>query len=77
MLRLKFRVDKIKPSTNGNAIYLSPVYDVDPTSENGKFYAQTPGGTIILMTVYPAKTDLFVEGRDYYIDFTPAPASTG
>lgn len=55
-----------------STIKLSPVYDSNPESENGQFFAATPSGNIELATVNPAAASAFVIGKDYYIDFTAA-----
>jgi hypothetical protein len=47
----------------------SPVYGNSP--ENKEFFAATPSGEVKLGSV---KADLFVPGKEYYIDFTEAPA---
>ncbi len=39
------------------------------SEENKQFFASTPGGTIELSAV---RDDLFVPGKDYYLDFSPA-----
>lgn len=69
----KFKVISKSP-TNTTAleyrIAMQPVYDSDPNSENGKFFAATPGGSISLSVVNPAAAGQFVEGREYLVTFT-------
>lgn len=38
--------------------------------ENNLFYASTPTGTLTLGAV---RDDLFIPGKEYYLDFTEAP----
>lgn len=37
--------------------------------ENAKFFASTPSGNLKMAAV---RDDLFVPGKEYYLDFTPA-----
>lgn len=39
------------------------------SEENNKFFASTPGGSISMFAV---RDDLFVPGKEYYLDFSPA-----
>lgn len=55
-------------------VVLRPVCDVNPDSENGRFYAATPAGEMKLTTVNGKAAELFVPGREYYIDFSEAAA---
>ena len=77
-VRAKFRVHNVTPFTdqtgkpNGYKVSLSPVYDSDPSSENGKFYQATPWGEIILGTMNPAAAEQFTPGSMFYVDFTKA-----
>lgn len=52
------------------SVYLNPVYT--GSDENERFFRSTPGGQIILNIVNPAAFDRFVQGREYYVDFTEA-----
>lgn len=54
----------------GDQIYLSPVYS--GSEENEKFFAATPGGQIQLFTTNPDAAAQFVQGKEYFVDFTPA-----
>lgn len=55
----KFRVHNITPFNDaagvaqGYKVSMSPVYDSNPDSENGRFYQATPWGEIVLGTVNP------------------------
>lgn len=44
----------------------------DGSPENRSFFASTPGGTVELTTVNPKAAEQFIEGKEYYADFTPA-----
>lgn len=79
-VRAKFKVGSYSTSIQGQGenerevrtVHLNPVYDADKTSENGKFYAYTPGGHIELGTINPEAWNQFELGKEYYVDFTPA-----
>lgn len=85
MVRAKFRCDG-KNLTAGQVrdaegkyvpgliaeVVLRPVVDADAKSENGQFYAATPSGEVKLTTVNGKAAEVFVPGRAYYLDFTPA-----
>ena len=60
------------PGAHPCTVQLNPVYSDDKNSENGKFYAATPGGSITLSWVRPEVAAQFEVGKAYYIDFTPA-----
>lgn len=72
MVRAKFEVRSVETYDEGSAIELDAVYDENPESENGKFFKYTPGGQITLEVVSPETAKLFVPGKEYYVDFTPA-----
>lgn len=48
----------------------TPVYDADPTSENGKFFTATPSGNLTIGCLNEAVD--FEVGKEYFIDITPA-----
>ena len=54
----------------GEQISLCPVYS--GSDENKQFFASTPGGQIQLYTTNPAAAAAFEQGKEYYVDFTPA-----
>ena len=70
--RAKFKVTEITERDFGKSLILQPVYSSDPNSENGKFYKQTPGGKIEIMTINEEVSKQFSIGKQFYIDFTPA-----
>lgn len=77
-VRAKFKVDSIERSRWSNSqevqtVKLSPVYsNGDPNSENSKFWAASPGGSIQLTCVRPEAVSQFALGAEMYVDFTPA-----
>jgi hypothetical protein len=56
----------------GQSVHFSPVYS--GSEENQKFFQATPGGQIAFYTVNQSALDQFEQGREYYVDFTPAEA---
>jgi hypothetical protein len=72
MVRAKFTCTS---NQNGQVTFV-PVYDGNPESENGKFFEATPSGSISLGIVNEAASVQFVEGKEYFVDFTPAEANT-
>lgn len=78
-VRAKFKVSSYTTTLSGQnndqelrTVNLTPVYDSDKNSENGKFYAYTPTGEIKLGTINPSAWEQFELGKEYYVDFTPA-----
>ena len=65
-VRAKFKCDYKKDSY----VSFSPVYS--GSEENESFFKATPGGEIRLHVVNQPAFDAFQEGKEYYIDFTPA-----
>lgn len=74
-VRGKFRctVKMAAAYSKDTIIHLSAVYSDDPKSENKAFTDATPSG-FLQMQIADGKpaADLFVLGREYYLDFTPA-----
>lgn len=54
-------------------IQLSPVYS--GSEENKRFFQSTPGGALQFYTVNKSAADQFEQGKEYYIDITPAEAN--
>lgn len=79
-VRAKFRVQSVNGQTDaagkttGATIKMTPVYDADPSSENGQFFRWTPWGQIELGTVNPDAAAQFVVGAEVFVDFTPVAA---
>lgn len=65
-VRAKFKCDYRRDAY----VALSPVYS--GSEENKAFFAATPGGQILLHVVNESAAVQFVEGQEYYVDFTPA-----
>ncbi|WP_437227516.1 hypothetical protein SH661x_000396 [Planctomicrobium sp. SH661] len=65
-VRAKFKVI----SRDGGNIRLNPV--INGSAENEQFFRYTPGGSIDIQTLHDAAAEQFVEGKEYYVDFTPA-----
>lgn len=77
-IRAKFRchvVRKFEASQYSKAserVSLHPVYDSNPEHENHKWSEATPSGEIEMLITNPAAHGIFVEGKEYLIDFTQA-----
>lgn len=54
----------------GQSVHFSPVYS--GSEENKKFFQATPGGQIAFYTVNESALEQFQQGKEYYVDFTPA-----
>ena len=75
-VRCKFRLTAVKTSLywNGKKLYdlhFQPVSDTTP--ENKVFWEATPTGEFHFGTVNEDAARAFEFGRDYFVDFTPAP----
>lgn len=44
------------------------------SAENKEFFAASPGGSISLAVLNEAASAQFEVGKEFYVDFTPAPA---
>lgn len=54
----------------GEQISFCPVYS--GSEENKRFFQSTPGGEVRLFTTNPSAAAFFEQGKEYYLDFTPA-----
>lgn len=74
MVRAKFYVQSVATFGDGGGarVVLLPVYSTDPEHENKKFWNATPSGTIDMSINNPDAVAEFVEGQEYYVDFSPA-----
>ena len=85
-VRAKFKLNRVestlymkKNETTGvheevemKTLVLQPVYSSDKTTENYNFWDATPSGEIKLGIVKPEGHQMFVIGKEYYVDFSPA-----
>lgn len=55
-------------------ITLSAVYGTDEkdNEENNQFSEATPSGNLTMQISNPSAKGFFIEGKDYYLDFTQA-----
>lgn len=78
-IRAKFKVQSITRIAGWggpkefHTIKLQPVVGGSP--ENKEFFANTPSGSIELAVVVASVGEQFDIGKDYYVDFTEAPAA--
>lgn len=76
-VRAKFFVQSITTSKRWNGpgtmgtVKLAPVSG--SSEENKRFYEASPGGAIELGTINADALAQFEIGKEYYVDFTPAP----
>lgn len=66
--RAKFKCAHVADLGDGKEITLEAV--TDGSEENESFFKYTPSGQIKLAVVNPDV--VFEEGKEYYVDFTPA-----
>jgi hypothetical protein len=69
--RAKFSCVEIVRVADSDTITFRPV--ISGSAENREFFKWTPAGSIVLGVVGSAVSRQFEVGRDYYVDFTPAP----
>lgn len=76
MTRAKFRCELVTfhKTTAGTTynVTLRPV--TVGSDENKEFYKYTPAGNIELTVVSENTADMFVPGKEYFVDFTEAPS---
>lgn len=70
MTRCKFVCRDKKIDENGATIYMSPV--TSGSKENDEFFRYTPAGEIRIGIVSLETARQFEEGKEYYIDISPA-----
>ena len=56
-------------NSDSNTLTFTPV--TTGSEENKQFFRWTPGGSFIVNTVNPNILDQFVQGQEYYVDFSP------
>lgn len=71
MVRAKFWVSNIESVWEGKAtrVLLNAVYS--GSEENDKFFEATPAGQIEMTIKNEVAAQLFEQGKEYYVDFTP------
>lgn len=69
-VRAKFKVTDVTPIDDGFKVKLSTV--VEGSEENVGFFKMTPAGFVTLEVVNAETGKLFVKGKQYFVDFTPA-----
>ena len=60
---------------SGESVSLSPVIAADGNNENTSFSNATPSGQLNMHISNPEAWGFFEQGKEYYIDFTAAPAA--
>lgn len=73
-VRAKMRVESITKYASGTQVQMNPV--TCGSKENENFYKYTPGGGMNLLMLKDEVAELFVPGKEYYIDITAADAPT-
>lgn len=76
MVRAKFRLQNYRTSIDhtGAEVRTLELYPVTSGSEENKeFYKYTPNGKIELGVLNPEAWSKFELGKEYFVDFTPAP----
>lgn len=73
--KMKCEYTKVASDGFGGEVRLRPV--ISGSAENEAFYKYTPGGELVLATVNEAAFAQFEEGKEYYLDISPAVESTG
>lgn len=68
--RAKFSCTSVKKSPYGEEISLWALYSNN--KEDNQFAAATPSGTMSMMVSNPAVFGFFQEGKQYYLDISPA-----
>lgn len=83
MVRAKFKLNSYTTSIMNidgkdvemRTLNFTPVWSDDPQSENKTFWRWTPAGSVQLGTVNEEAWKHFEIGKEYYLDFTPAPVA--
>lgn len=68
--------DEQKKTRIAQNVSMRPVYGTDPGDENTTFWNATPAGSIQLFITNNAVFGQFQAGREYYVEFRPAPDTT-
>jgi len=70
LIRAKFQCQKVKKESYGEVIELQAVYSEE--GDNKSWSEATPSGSVNMVISNEAAQGLFEEGKEYYLDFTPA-----
>ena len=65
-----FDKDRDPTDPSRGSVCLEVVYT--GSADNDRFFNLRPTGSILIATLNPEAFDLFEQGKDYYVDFTPA-----
>lgn len=72
-VRCKFRcISRTEHENKTFDVHFVPV--TNGNDENKRYWRWTPGGELSIRTVNERAAFAFEVGKDYYLDFTPAPA---
>lgn len=80
MVRAKFTVSSVTRNFYGGkeqpgiTIKLTPQYD-QSIEEDRRYSKATPSGEITLYVDNPSASAALIEGRQFYVDFTPVPTA--
>ena len=76
MVRGKFKLDQITANAgqSGKQLTFKAVCN-DGTPENERFHRYTPSGSLSMYVDSEPALAQFELGKEYYLDFTPVPAS--
>lgn len=71
-MRAKFNCTKVVDTSYGQEVSLWAVYGGEKNSEDNQFSQATPSGQITMVVSNPNAKGFLQEGKQYYLDFTPA-----
>lgn len=71
-VRAKFKVVRNDPQANGEGCRIVLEAVASGSAENESFFRYTPSGQLTMSIVNPAAAEMFVEGHEIYLDFSPA-----
>lgn len=69
-IRAKLRAVSVDSTSNGDNVNMLAV--IDDSEENESFSDATPSASLTMWVSNPSARGAFMEGREYYVDFTPA-----
>ena len=78
MIRAKFGCWGVKQYSDqdgkvvGESVTFGAVTSSDPNDENHVWSQATPSGDLAMYISNPGAFGVFVQGQEYYLDFTPA-----